>query len=91
VREFVYLSRVGRGGFDALGSGSLAVTTPAQYRPGGDYAVDVNATRLVIQADSSGSLNFSVDLGPSHKVQQYRFGRLATLGWQRTTVRIEPL
>lgn len=91
VREFVYLSRVGSGGFDALGSGSLAVTTPAQYRPGGDYAVDVNATRLVIQADSSGSLNFGVDLGPSHEVQQYRFGRLATLGWQRTTVRIEPL
>jgi hypothetical protein len=89
VTEFLYLSRVRRGGFDALGSGSLTVTTPPMYTPGGTYAVDVNAARQLIQADSSGALRFIVDLGPSHQVQQYRFGRLATHGWKHTTVRIE--
>jgi len=91
VREFVYLSHVGSGGFEVLGSGTMTVTTPRLYTPGATYAVDVDAARQVIQADSSGALSFAVDMGPSHQVQQYRFGRLATLGWKRTTVRIAPL
>ena len=58
----------------------MTVTTPRLYTPGAPYAVDVDATRQLIQADSSGALSFAVDMGPSHQVQQNRFGRLATRG-----------
>jgi S-formylglutathione hydrolase FrmB len=85
VTEFVYLSDVGRSGFDALGSGTLNVTTAPIYRPGKAYLVG----NQPVQADSSGRLHFKVDMGPSHEVQQYRFGGAATLGWQKTTVTIK--
>jgi hypothetical protein len=88
VREFVYLSGVGRGGLVALGSGTLNVTTQPLYTPGRTYAVTSNGTRRLLSADSQGRLAFVVDLGPSHTVQQYRFGRAATLGWKRTAVAI---
>lgn len=90
VREFVYLSHVGRRGFVAKGSGSLSVTTAPLYAPGAVSAVDVNAGRRIVTADPHGRLVFTVDMGPSHEVQQYRFGRLAALGWTKTFVRIEP-
>jgi S-formylglutathione hydrolase FrmB len=90
VTEFVYLSDVGSGGFETLGSGSLAVTTAPLYKPGARYAVDVNDARQIIRAERSGRLSFTVDMGPSHDVQQYRFGRTATLGWRHTAVTIRP-
>ncbi len=88
VREFVYLDGVGRAGLTAVGSGSLAVVTAPLYAPGARYAVDSAGVRRVVTADGAGRLRFTVDLGPSHTVQQYRFGAGATLGWRRTTVSI---
>jgi hypothetical protein len=91
VREFVYLAGVGRRGLQALGSGTLSVRTASLYAPGSRYAVESGAARQTVSADSTGRLNFNVDMGPSHSVQQYRFGRGATLGWARTAVSIRPL
>jgi S-formylglutathione hydrolase FrmB len=90
VTEFVYLSGVGRRGLTALGSGTLNVTTPPRYRPDAVYAVDAGGVQQLITASADRRLSFSVDIGASHKVQQYRFGRAATLGWQRTVVSINP-
>ena len=88
MREFVYLDHVGRRGLDALGSGTLAVTTAPLYAAGAEYAVrSAGGTRLV-RADASGRLEFTVDLGTSHELQQYRFGPLATRGWTRSSVLI---
>lgn len=91
VREFVYLSDVGRSGLTVLGSGSLAVTTAALYKPGREYAVDAGGVRQTVAADAAGRLSFSVEMGPSHQVQQYRFGVDATTGWQKTVVTIQPV
>lgn len=91
VREFVYLSRVGRGGLIARGSGRLHVITPPLYAPEAQYAVDVNAARQVVQANAQGRLSFTADMGPSHEVQQVRFGPGASRGWQKTRVEIHPL
>jgi hypothetical protein len=44
----------------------------------------------LVAADAAGRLGFTVELGPSHEAQQYRFGRAAMLGWRRTTVTIRP-
>jgi diacylglycerol O-acyltransferase / trehalose O-mycolyltransferase len=88
VREFVYLSGVSRHGLTALGSGTLAVTTAPLYRPGGTYSVASDGLHSTVRAGADGRLRFPVDMGPSHTVQQYRFGRDATLGWQRTVVTI---
>jgi S-formylglutathione hydrolase FrmB len=90
VKEFVYLSGVGRGGLEALGSGTLSVTTAPLYAPGRAYAVDSGVVQKLVAADAAGRLGFTVDLGPNHEAQQYRFGRAATLGWRRTTVTIRP-
>jgi hypothetical protein len=42
------------------------------------------------QVGTDGWLNLSVELGPSHLIQQYDFGLTATFGWESVTVRIEP-
>lgn len=84
----MYLSDVGRGGLVALGSGALRVTTPPLYASGRTYAITSNGTRELARADANWRLTFTVDLGPSHTLQQYRFGREATLGWGRTVVTI---
>ena len=84
VDEFVYLSDVGPDGLHAQGSGSLTITTAPLYSPEGTYLVNGQALR----ADNTGRLHFTVALGPSHEVQQYRFGPAATAGWQRSTVTI---
>jgi S-formylglutathione hydrolase FrmB len=88
VREFVYLDDVGRRGLEAVGSGTLSVVTASLYTPGGRYAIDSGGAQQLVTADGAGRLNFPVDLGPSHEVQQYRFGRTATLGWRSTVVTI---
>jgi diacylglycerol O-acyltransferase/trehalose O-mycolyltransferase len=88
VREFVYLSGVGREGLVALGSGTLSVTTPPRYASGRTYTITSNGTRELVRAGVNRRLAFTVDLGTSHPVQQYRFGPDATLGWRRTVVTI---
>lgn len=88
VAEFVYLSGVGRRGLTALGSGRLNVTTAPVYTPGVSYTVASSGAGQLITAGPDGRLSFTVDLGPSHQIQQYRFGREATLGWQRIGVTI---
>jgi hypothetical protein len=88
VREFIYLSHVGRGGFNVLGSGTLKVTTAPLYTAGAEYAVDVDGSSQIVTASPQGELALTIDMGPSHEVQQYRFGPLATLGWNKTTVQI---
>lgn len=88
VREFAYLTDVRRGGLDARGSGTLTVTTPPLYAPGQRYAVDVDARREVVRSDRTGRLHFSVNMGPSHEVQQYLFGPRATASWHDTIVTI---
>lgn len=91
VREFVHLSRVGRDGLQALGSGSLGVVSAPIYNPGASFRVDSGGAVELLTADSAGRLRFTVEMGPSHVVQQYRFGQTATLGWRKTVVTIRPV
>ena len=81
-----------RAGTASTRSGAASSTSapPPSYRPGALYAVDSGGAQQLIGADASGRLSFTVDLGPSHEVQQYRFGQAATLGWQKTAVTINP-
>jgi S-formylglutathione hydrolase FrmB len=87
VREFVYLT-VGRDTITARGSGTLAVHTPARYRPATRHTVIVGGRRLAIRADRDGRLAFTLDLGPSHRTQQTAFGPSATAGWRTASARI---
>lgn len=84
VREFVYLSDVGRAGLHVRGSGTLGITTAPLYRAGQSYRVNTETVR----AGAGGRLHFTVRMGPSHEVQQYRFGPQATATWHTTTVKI---
>ena len=88
VMEFVYLKNVGRRGLDALGSGTLAVTTAPLYAAGAEYEIQSAGGTRLVRADANGRLEFNVELGASHELQQYRFGRLATRGWTGSSVLI---
>jgi len=90
VREFVDLTDVGPGGFTAVGSGTLHVTTPPSYVPGAPYTVAAGSGARTFVADATGRLRFPVDLGPSHRFQQYNFASGATRHWTHVTVRITP-
>jgi hypothetical protein len=82
---------VGRDGLQALGSGSLGVVSAPIYTPGASFRVDSGGAVELLTADSAGRLRFTVEMGPSHVVQQYRFGQTATLGWRKTVVTIRPV
>jgi len=84
VREFAYLEGVSRDGLTATGSGALDVTTAPLYKPRRAYLVDGRTTT----ADDAGRLRFTVDLGPSHQLQQYAFTPEDTAPWTRARVRI---
>jgi hypothetical protein len=71
----------GRQGLDAIGSGTLAVTTAPLYTAGAEYAVRSPGGTRLVRADATGRLSFTVGLEPSHELQPYRFGPLATRGW----------
>lgn len=97
VTEFTYLNGVTAAGMEIAGSGHLVVHTPALYRPEARYRVQsvplrgfpsVPGSTQVIRASRSGTLDFTVDLGPRHRVQQVRFGRAATATWVHTRVTI---
>jgi S-formylglutathione hydrolase FrmB len=88
VREFVYLTGIRSAGLDARGSGTLSVTTAPLYPPGQRYVVDADARRELTRADRTRRLHFTVELGPSHRVQQYGFGPGTAASWQATTVTI---
>lgn len=81
-REFVYLRDVSATGLTVTGSGTLSVRTPRLYAPGAEYAV---GDRTAV-AGPTGRLRFTLDLGPSHPVQQTDFSPTATDGW--TTLRV---
>lgn len=83
--EFAYLDDVSAKGLTATGSGRLAVTTAALFRPGRRYRVG-GATRV---ADRRGRLAFTVDLGPGHTTDQTTFGAGPPKGWRavRTAIR----
>jgi hypothetical protein len=53
------------------------------------YKVTAGASPFLVQAGTDGRLRFSVNLGPSHMVQQFDFGPTATSNWKRVTVLIE--
>jgi hypothetical protein len=88
VREFTYLRDVGEGGFTVTGSGGLNVVTAALFKRGHKYAVSYGEDSVGEKADRDGRLHLHVDLGPSHQVQQYRFGANATKNWRKVKVRI---
>jgi len=46
---------------------------------------------VTVKAGRSGRLRFTLDLGPSHESQQYKFGANATSAWTHLVVRISPL
>ncbi|MEV1242810.1 alpha/beta hydrolase family protein [Nonomuraea sp. NPDC049750] len=87
VREFSYLA-VRRDALTATGSGRLDVVTPPNHRKGSRYPIKIGDRTLVVKADRHGRLAFSIDLGPSHTVQQTDFGPDATKGWRSVSVKI---
>ena len=88
VREFTYLTDVSRGGLGVTGSGGLGVVSAPVYSPGVAYAVTAGGGPRRVIADGTGRLSFTLDFGPSHEVQQYRFGAGATARWVHLQVRI---
>jgi S-formylglutathione hydrolase FrmB len=91
VTEFTYVKDVSPGGFSVTGSGTLTVATAPVFAPGGAYTVSTSpgvvATRV---ADGAGRLHLVVDLGPAHRIQQYKFGPQVTSDWQHRRIRIDP-
>jgi len=85
----MYLTGVSSGGLTAQGSGALDVATDSLYRPGAVYRITAGPSRFLVQAGTDGRLRFSVNLGPSHVLQQFDFGPRATSSWDRVTVLIE--
>jgi len=91
VVENTYLHNVSKGGFSVTGSGGLNVVTAPLYTPGAEYTIAVSGTvPVTVTADAGGRLRFNLDLGPSHEVQQYRFGANATKNWTHLVVQIAP-
>jgi S-formylglutathione hydrolase FrmB len=90
VREVLYLRDVSAGGFGVTGSGALHVTSAPIYLAGTAYTITAGGGPRPVTADSAGRLHFTLDLGPSHEVQQYRFGARATDGWTTLQVAIAP-
>ena len=83
VREFTYLEAVSSSGLTATGSGLLDVVTPPLYSPGARYTVG--------RAGRDRRLRFTVDLGPSHAVQQVGFAAGERSGWTTVSVPIRRL
>ncbi len=76
VTEFLYVADAGSTGLELTGSGSVAITTAPLYAPGSSHALfarasGVTASPSVAIADAQGRLSFTVNLGPSHVLQQY--------------------
>jgi S-formylglutathione hydrolase FrmB len=89
VVENTYLRDISQRGFSVTGSGGLSVITPPVYASDRTYTLRVSGTApTTVRSDGDGRLHFTVDLGPSHEVQQYRFGAKATKGWAHAVVRI---
>jgi S-formylglutathione hydrolase FrmB len=65
AESFVYLTGIGGAGFTAAGHGTLGIVTPAgSYEPGSTHTVTVGSTTRLLTAGPSGSLAFSIRLGP---------------------------
>jgi S-formylglutathione hydrolase FrmB len=60
---FTELTRVGRGGLTAAGSGTLDVVTAPLYEPGAQYTVTGGGPARAIAAGDDGRLRFAIDLG----------------------------
>ncbi|MHB1711676.1 MAG: alpha/beta hydrolase [Acidimicrobiales bacterium] len=97
VTEFTYLRGVTPAGMEVAGSGRMVVHTPALYRPELRYQVrsaplrglpSVPDSTQVVRASPSGTLEFTIDLGHRHRVQQVQFGPAATATWVHTAVSI---
>jgi diacylglycerol O-acyltransferase / trehalose O-mycolyltransferase len=82
VPEFLYLHDIGLTGGELAGSGAVDIATAALYKHGHTYKVAVgNAPLMLVTADRTGRLHFTVDLGPSHIVQQTKFDDGASSTW----------
>jgi S-formylglutathione hydrolase FrmB len=95
VREFLDLRNVGPSGMQVQGSGRALVHTAPIYTPGASYLVSgTGAPTTAVVADSTGRLTIAVDLGPSHRFEQFSVPAtvLETLGgyWVVRDVRIRP-
>lgn len=99
VVEFLTLDDVDASDLTITGSGSVAVTTPPSYEPGGSYRVEVSgsetaaADSATVTADRSGRLRIAVTLGPSHEHQQFTAQQRAAETttddyWQTATVTV---
>ncbi|MEY2569796.1 MAG: hypothetical protein QOE63_146 [Acidimicrobiaceae bacterium] len=65
--QFVDLDGVSPAGLTATGSGPLALDTPTAYPPGSLWTVrGDDGASIVVAADASGRLAFTIDLGPGH-------------------------
>ncbi len=91
VREFTYLEQVSANGLVAIGSGNLVVETAPLYFAGKSYRVDFNAAApQMVNADSSGRINFTINLGEANRVQQMEFGHSAKAAFRKVVVTITP-
>lgn len=71
-REFLDLTDLTADGFTAQGSGTVTLTTARRHRPGTVFTVEgaTDDTQRVV-ADREGRLTITVDLGPSHELDQF--------------------
>ncbi|MFI9503983.1 alpha/beta hydrolase-fold protein [Nocardia sp. NPDC052566] len=71
--EFLDIRTADSTGLTLTGSGAQQVTTARYYPPGATMRVDDGIQIRAVVADEAGRLNFTVDLGTAHIVQQYRW------------------
>jgi S-formylglutathione hydrolase FrmB len=98
AREFLSLTDVTAAGLTLRGSGTVHVTTPADYAAGAVYTVAGGGgdAAAEVVADDAGRLTFTVDLGPGHTADQYSpqayAAEIAAGGsyWTTRTVEIAP-
>jgi S-formylglutathione hydrolase FrmB len=77
--EFLTLDDVDARSLTVTGSGMVTIVTPSRYEPRAAYRVSATTERSdtasgtveVVRADRRGRLRFTVDLGPSHRYQQF--------------------
>ena len=71
VWELSTLTDAGATGFTLSGSGHATVLTPAVYRAGARYSIQISGKLATERAGADRRLRVSVTLGPSNSVQEY--------------------
>lgn len=86
VVEFLRLGDASEAGFTLSGSGLVMIATAPWFARSAAHQALIDGRSVAVQSDTEGRLHFSIDLGPSRSIQEFRFG--SPPGYLRT-VRVE--